>query len=76
MSKIIHIFNEVTLETSVITVSNKDYKTLQKLEFCGGFKRFGLSIYDEIKNLKTETNKLIQCLNDIFANKELIKTYF
>lgn len=71
--KTVHIFNEVDLSNAVLTVSKKQYKELERLEYLGGFKRFGLSVYDEGKHLvKSHKNEIVDCLNKIFGNKSLL----
>ena len=74
--KIINLYNEVNKDSVQLTVSNKDFKTLESLQFVGGFKRFGISLYDEVNKAKRQKKEVLEFLNGIFANKELIKTYF
>lgn len=57
-------------------VSNKDYKTLEQLEFAGGFRRFNMCILSEGSKGKTNKEKLLPVLNSIFLNKNLINSYF
>lgn len=77
MAKIVDLFNEVTLKSTRLTVSNNDFKVLGSLNFLGGFKRFGLSLYDDVKgSTKRQKTEMLNFLDDVFQNKDLVKTYF
>jgi hypothetical protein len=55
------------LQTLKINVREKDYKKLKKLQYSGGFKRYGLSIYAEnIKGQYKDSEKLSEYLNKVF----------
>lgn len=56
------------LETLQINVTKKTYKDLKKLQYQGGFKRFGLSVYDDTpkKAKYTEYDVLGEWLKKIF----------
>lgn len=76
--KHIQIYNEVTRETTNIIVGSKDYKIIKSLQYKGGFKRFGLDIYDEGKHIKQASPEkdIVNVFSDIFANKPLIESTF
>lgn len=76
MAKIVDLFNEVTLESTRLTVSNNDFKVLESLEYAGGFKRFGLSLYDNVKGSARQKTEMLNFLDGVFQNKDLVKTYF
>lgn len=77
MHELILTTNDNKRITQNVCVSKKHYNTLVSLEYCGGFKRFHISIYDinKVKG-KSETDKVLGFLDSIFANKRLIKSYF
>lgn len=67
MKAIILMPNQNNLEVLEITVSNRDFRQLQKMQYEGGFERFRISLYDdEIKGGKTDVKKLSNWLNEVF----------
>jgi hypothetical protein len=68
--------NTATSQMMQIAVTNKDYKTLEQLQYCGGFLRFNMSIYDEQKKrCKTDKDNLIPFLEKVFVNSSF-QDYF
>lgn len=59
-----------------IGVSEKDFKTLEVLQYAGGFLRFNMSISTEGGRGKTDKAKLLPFLHTVFMNKDLINSYF
>ena len=76
MAKIVDLFNEVTKESIRLTVNNNDFEVLLSLQYIGGFKRFGLSLYDEVKGSARQKIEMINFLDEVFQSKGLVKTYF
>jgi ATP-dependent protease ClpP protease subunit len=74
--KIVDLYNEISTTTVRLAVTDKDYKVLERLKSLGGFKRFGLSIYDNSKTAQRQRTELLNFLSETFLNKPLIKTYF
>jgi hypothetical protein len=74
--KIVNLYDEVTTESVQLRITNKDFKTLKRLECLGGFRRYGLTLYDEVKNAKRQRTELLNFLSGIFVNKSLIESYF
>lgn len=66
--KTIDLYSESNSEIIRITTTNHNYNILQKLQYLGGFKRFGLDIYDEGKHLNFGHNDLDRM--KVFLNKE------
>jgi hypothetical protein len=55
-----------------ITVRKKDYKFLKMLQYQGGFKRFGLTVYEnKVKGIYTEQHalSLSRWLHMVFLRK-------
>lgn len=74
--KVVNLYNEVTQESVQLSINNKDFKTLEYLQYVGGFKRFGISLYDEVKQNARQKKELLNFLNAIFSNHKLIESYF
>ena len=62
---IVQLYNDFTHETIKVGVTKKDFKILQQLEYVGGFRRFGLAVYDDVKT-KRNINITVDFLFDIF----------
>lgn len=74
--KVVNLYNEVTQESVQLSINNKDFKTLESLQYVGGFKRFGLSLHDEVKQGIRQKKEMLNFLNSVFSNHELIESYF
>lgn len=74
--KTIELYNEVEQKTMRLIVSNDDYKVLRKLEYCGDFRRFELSIAEKEKQGERQKNEMLNFLYEIFKNRSLIESYF
>lgn len=59
-----------------IPVSNKDFRTLEYLQYAGGFLRFNMCILSDEGKGKTNKEILLPFLYSVFLNKELINSYF
>lgn len=71
MAKVVDLFNEVTKESLRLAVSNNDFKFLESLQYIGGFKRFGLSLYDDVKGSARQKTEMLNFLDEVFQNKNL-----
>ena len=70
MKRIILYPEQNDLSILKIIVRDKDYQNLKKMQYSGGFKRFGLSLYDDIKNgtyTKSDAEILAKWLNNVFV---------
>lgn len=74
--KTVELYNETEQKTMRLIVSNDDYNILKDLEYCGGYRRFELSIADKEKQGKRQISELLNFLDGIFANKALVHSYF
>lgn len=69
MKSIILYPEQNNLKPLQIVVREKDYKDLKKMQYSGGFKRFGLSVIDDkIKGKYKDWEKLGEYLGKIFLN--------
>lgn len=67
--KTIQIYNESNKTNTTLTVTNKEYNIVEGLQYLGGFKRFGMSIYDEGRHLKrTCASEIPKCMAKIFPS--------
>lgn len=67
--KIIDLYNETTKVSCRRAVTENTYKMIKALQYLGGFKRFGLEIYDEgvhIVEKEYDLEWVKVFLNDIF----------
>lgn len=77
MYKLILTTNDGNNESETVIVARKHYTKLQDLEYCGGFKRFDIELYDNtIPKQTSETKKVVEFLTKVFENKPLIQSYF
>ncbi|MFT3994823.1 MAG: hypothetical protein QM660_10975 [Dysgonomonas sp.] len=72
----VELYNEDVKNTFRFIVTKQDYKVLQQLEYCGGYKRFELTMSEREKQGERQINELLDFLHGIFANKQLINSYF
>lgn len=70
----IELYNDVEKTTKILLVNERDYKVLERLQYAGGFYRFGLSIYDDTKG--REKDKILSFLQGIFKNSEMVSDLF
>lgn len=56
--KTVDLYNEHNRENVRLTITDNNFKILEQLESIGGFKRFGLTVYDEGKHIKRGVNDL------------------
>lgn len=69
MKAIILTGEQTGLTPLKIIVRDKDVKELKSMQYSGGFKRFGIDIYDNVKKQKyTNYHKLSEWLKNVFPN--------
>ena len=73
---VLNLYNEVSDKAVNVIVSNKQYSIVKDLQHAGGFRRFGMAIYDDKVKAQKETQKLIDFLCSVFDNKPLITKMF
>lgn len=77
MMKVVDLMKEDGSNESVrLTVTSKDYKVLKSLEYIGGFKRFGIALYDDVHKGIRQKDELLNFLSGVFVNTELVESYF
>lgn len=74
--KTVELYNEGEQKTMRLIVTNDDYNVLKYLEYCGGYRRFELSLSDKEKQGDRQIAELLNFLDGIFANKSLVHSYF
>ena len=52
--KSIRLYNQTSKATVLLTVSEKNYSNIERLQYMGGIKRFGLAVYEEGEHLKED----------------------
>jgi len=75
MKNIILSPEQNNLQPLQIIVRDKTYRDLKKMQYTGGFKRFGLSIYSEAKRGQDKPinyDKLGEWLGYVFQTKQTI----
>jgi hypothetical protein len=79
--KTLIIYNEITKDQYWLTVTNVQNKNIERLQNSGGFRRFGVTLYDEgnhLKAVKSPKSEIVETFTKpgMFRNKKLIQEYF
>ena len=63
----IHLYNIKTKQITIINVTDGKLKELEKLQYIGGFKRFGLEIENDNVRGKKDLKRIETFINEIFT---------